>query len=90
MCVIFKNLSAGFLVTPPAAMVSPHLMSPLASWDVFTGFCPNSGNDLAVTLLLCTLLGQTGGCTDSANLSNTEERKCEILRVWIMVSVTAW
>lgn len=51
MRVIFKDLSAGFLVTPPAAIVSPHLMSPLASRDIFTGFSPNSGNDLAVTLL---------------------------------------
>lgn len=51
VCVIFKDLSAGFLVTPPAAIVSPHLMSPLASRDIFTGFSPNSGNDLAVTLL---------------------------------------
>lgn len=87
MCVIFKDLSAGFLVTPPAAMVSPHLMSPLASWDVFTGFSPNSGNDLAETLFPCTLRGQTGGCTHSANLSNTHDRKCEIPHVRIMVSV---
>lgn len=88
MCVIFKDLSAGFLVTPPAAIVSPHLMSPLASGDVFTGFGPNNGNDLAVTLLPSTSLGQTGGCTDSANLSNTGDRKWEFSHVKIMVSET--
>lgn len=33
-------------------------MSPLASWDVFTGFSPNSGNDLAETLFPCTKQGK--------------------------------
>lgn len=46
---IWGPLTASFLVAPPAAVVSPHLMSPLASWDIFTGFSTNSGNDLAVT-----------------------------------------
>lgn len=46
--VLFKDPSDGFLVTPPVAGVSTHLMSPLAPWDIFTGFNPNSGNDLAV------------------------------------------
>lgn len=68
----------------PQHIVSPHLMSPLASRDASTGFGPNSGNGLAVTLLSCTLLGQTGGCTDSANLSNAEHIK------WVFFSHSRW
>jgi len=57
----------------------------------FTGFSPNSGNDLAVTLLPCTLRGQTEDCTDSANLSKTEDKKkSDFPHAGVIVSITVW
>lgn len=84
--VIFKVPSAGFLVTPPAAEMSPRLMSPMASGDVFTRLNQNSGNDSTVTLFHCTFPGHTEGYTDSAKLIfNSEDRKCNFHTVGAVV-----